>query len=133
LFTQFGINYNTLPAMFRKGSILVREEAPEAGPSRQSITQPDSAGVESRAAVDDGSGADAIEEGVAALELSSGVDGAEGDTPEAVAASAPTDVRLRSKRGKRVKPYEGLTGQIVVLHEDLIRDAFWSQRPWLLM
>lgn len=119
--------------MFRKGSILVREEAPETGPSRQLVTQPDSAGVESQAAVDDGSGADIIEEGVAALELSSGVDVAEGDTPEAVAASAPTDVRPRSKRGKRVKPYEGLTGQIVVLHEDLIRDAFWSQRPWLLM
>lgn len=28
LFSQFGINYNSLPAMFRKGSILVRESTP---------------------------------------------------------------------------------------------------------
>lgn len=25
LFTQFGVNYNTLPAIYRKGSILVKE------------------------------------------------------------------------------------------------------------
>ena len=38
LFSQFGINYNTLPAMFRKGSILVRErvEGDEEGrPDRE--------------------------------------------------------------------------------------------------
>lgn len=37
------------------------------------------------------------------------------------------------RRQKKVKPYEGMTGEVVVLHEDIIGDAFWAQRPWLLM
>lgn len=37
------------------------------------------------------------------------------------------------KDGKKAKPYEGLTGEVVVLHEDIIRDDFWSLRPWLLL
>ena len=37
------------------------------------------------------------------------------------------------RKVKKVKPYEGMTGNVEVLHEDIIRDAFWSQRPWLLI
>jgi hypothetical protein len=35
-------------------------------------------------------------------------------------------------KGKR-KPYEGTVGEMVVLHEDLIKEAFWTERPWLLI
>lgn len=33
---------------------------------------------------------------------------------------------------QKAKPYEGTTGEIVVLHEDIIRNPFWRARPWLL-
>lgn len=36
LFKQYGINYNTLDSMFRKGSILLRE-APEAAASLETL------------------------------------------------------------------------------------------------
>lgn len=53
--------------------------------------------------------------------------------PLAVSAStegeeAPKENKSKGKR----KPYEGTVGELVVLHEDLIREAFWSDRPWLL-
>lgn len=30
------------------------------------------------------------------------------------------------------KPYDGISGEIVVVHEDIIRNPFWRARPWLL-
>jgi tRNA(His) guanylyltransferase len=41
---------------------------------------------------------------------------------------APVDTKGKGKR----KPYEGTVGELVVLHEDLIKEAFWAGRPWLL-
>lgn len=76
LYSQFGINYNHLPARFRKGSTIVRvDPAPPPPPV------------------------------------------VEGETPPS--------------KGKR-KPYEGTVGELVVIHEDLIKDSFWTDRPWLL-
>ena len=72
LYSQFDINYNHLPARFRKGSTIVRND-----PSSM-------------------------------LELEGQI--------------------TKTKR----KPYEGTVGDLVVLHEDLIKDAFWADRPWLL-
>ena len=34
--------------------------------------------------------------------------------------------------GRHVKTYDGLTGAVVVTHEDIILGSFWVQRPWLL-
>lgn len=47
--------------------------------------------------------------------------------PDAV----PQDAGDPSRRAKR-KPYEGTIGTLAVLHEDIIKDAFWIGRPWLL-
>ena len=88
LFSTFGINYNNIPPMFRKGSTLVRLD-PKAAQRM-------------------------AETGVASFHHNGG-------TPD------PAQRRL-----KKMKPYEGMTGEVVVLHEDIIGDAFWSQRPWLL-
>lgn len=77
LFSRFGINYNNIEPMFRKGSTLVR------------------------------------------LDPSAASQGSEG-------------VMEEGRKTKKVKPFEGITGEIVVLHEDIIGDAFWSHRPWLL-
>jgi hypothetical protein len=38
----------------------------------------------------------------------------------------------REKKARRTRPYEGITGRVVVLHEDIIGDKFWALRPWLL-
>jgi hypothetical protein len=35
-------------------------------------------------------------------------------------------------KSKKIKPYEGTIGDLVVVHEDLIKEAFWAERPWLL-
>lgn len=50
------------------------------------------------------------------------------DAAEDVQTTAPPDKKSKGKR----KPYEGTVGELVVLHEDLIREAFWTERPWLL-
>lgn len=84
LFSTFGINYNNLPPMFRKGSTLVRRNPqPPINETEQKV--------------------------------------------EESTAGEP-----QRRKGKKVKPYEGTMGEVEVLHEDIIRDAFWSQRPWLL-
>lgn len=47
--------------------------------------------------------------------------------------SSQTGTGNRGEKAKRkVKPYEGMTGELVVLHEDIIGDDFWTQRAWLL-
>ena len=38
----------------------------------------------------------------------------------------------KARKAKRIKPFEGLTGEVVTLHEDIIGDGFWDDRPWLL-
>ncbi|ORY31282.1 putative tRNA guanylyltransferase [Naematelia encephala] len=35
------------------------------------------------------------------------------------------------RKGKR-RPYEGTTGEVIVVWEDIIGDRFWEDRPWLL-
>lgn len=101
LFSRFGINYNTINPMFRKGSILLRvppatrDVDRTAGTADLLMTEDDEAGSES--------------------------------------SSLPADdLRLLERKGKRPKPYEGLTGVVSVLHEDIIRDGFWEVHPWLL-
>jgi hypothetical protein len=38
----------------------------------------------------------------------------------------------REKKAKKAKPFEGITGKVIVLHEDIIGDRFWTLHPWLL-
>jgi tRNA(His) guanylyltransferase len=55
------------------------------------------------------------------------------DTPISVGNEPGVLVESKGKRKeKKPKPYEGLTGDILVLHVDLIGDEFWVERPWLL-
>lgn len=46
-----------------------------------------------------------------------------------------TNRKLLPKKGKNrqpLLPFDGTSGKVVVLHVDLIKDAFWAERPWLL-
>lgn len=40
LFSEFGINYNTLPAMFRKGTILVTKQIKLEGSKKKKVVIP---------------------------------------------------------------------------------------------
>lgn len=86
LFSRFGINYNNLPPMFKKGSTLVRRDPKSV-------------------------------EGIAEVSTSEQANDGENQARRKV---------------KKVRPYEGTTGEVTVLHEDIIGDGFWNQRPWLL-
>ncbi|WVF67913.1 hypothetical protein IAT40_002675 [Kwoniella sp. CBS 6097] len=142
LFSRFGINYNTLPPMYRKGSICVRQPSvmtptagtgeenaragPSSGPAAISVAQnaPDTeAATGSTAASEENQLAESDVNPVTTTPPLDGV--AEGDQK--------TGRRRRRGKNENVKPYEGIDGEVIVVHEDLIGNAFWEQRPWLLL
>ena len=50
-----------------------------------------------------------------------------------VAGSGPTGpTKRREKKVKPARPFDGSTGHISVVYEDIIGDAFWRERAWLL-
>jgi tRNA(His) guanylyltransferase len=52
---------------------------------------------------------------------------------EAEQAEQPAEQPAAPRKPRaKVKPYEGTSGEIVVVHEDIIRNPFWDARPWLL-
>jgi len=105
LFSRFGTNYNDIPAYFRKGSTLVRVD-PNPVPVTINIEADKTKA--------------AVPEDVDESETTPA------DDPNPRQAGGST--MPREKR----KPYEGTTGEIVMLHEDIIRNPFWRARPWLL-
>ncbi|WWC72647.1 uncharacterized protein I206_106611 [Kwoniella pini CBS 10737] len=119
LYSKYGINYNNLPAMYRKGSICVRVDP-------QSI----------RLSLDD-TDSETNTANSATVEIASSSRSAHqiNPTPSGVDENDATpedgDIRRRSKSVKKVKPYEGIDGEITILHEDIIKDKFWNERPWL--
>ncbi|ORX40949.1 Thg1 C terminal domain-domain-containing protein [Kockovaella imperatae] len=44
----------------------------------------------------------------------------------------PVDETRPQVKPKRQEQYEGVTGELDILHEDIIKDGFWNARPWLL-
>ncbi|WWC92381.1 uncharacterized protein L201_007338 [Kwoniella dendrophila CBS 6074] len=111
LFSKYNINYNNLPAMYRKGSICVRQPLPMSTVDPLSPTPP----VTQRLATT----ADIIADHDSSL-----------DQPNAQLAN---DEQKPIKKPKKVKPYEGIDGELVIVYEDIIKDQFWNERPWLLL
>ncbi|WVR08667.1 hypothetical protein IAU60_005725 [Kwoniella sp. DSM 27419] len=131
LFSRFGINYNNLPAMYRKGSTCVRRPievaaiGPEAGPSGLNGGPVTSVAKESCSA-----------EGFDVQEPSASLDQVSVEMPTVAAkggATAPPANQSTRVKTKKIKPYEGTEGEVVIVHEDLIGDSFWRERPWLLV
>jgi tRNA(His) guanylyltransferase len=54
----------------------------------------------------------------------------EADTP--IPTQTPSISTKAKRKEKPKRPYDGTSGDIIVLHEDIIRDGFWNDRPWLL-
>lgn len=112
LFSRFKTNYNDIPPYFRKGSTLVRVD-PNPLPVTIDI------------------------EGVDAPSGPNGDKDKSKSVPEDV-EDAPADESTPRQAGgstmprEKRKPYEGTTGEIAIVHEDIIRNPFWRARPWLL-
>ncbi|WWD07258.1 hypothetical protein V865_005355 [Kwoniella europaea PYCC6329] len=113
LFSKYGINYNNLPEQYRKGSICVRRPTIviDDQQQQQQIEESTTAGV-SNISIDDPA--------VGSVE------------DDSASQTRINGVIRKEKKVKKVKPYEGIDGEIVVLHEDIIKDGFWKERPWLL-
>ncbi|GAA5914736.1 hypothetical protein JCM6882_002728 [Rhodosporidiobolus microsporus] len=104
LFTRFGINYNALEPMFRKGSLVIWEDEEEVPVDAE----------EER----DG---DAPQE-----EEVGGEDAAAGQAPAPPPrpVGAPPGVPLRQRKKKKApKPKR----RLVVVHEDLIAEGWWDE------
>lgn len=115
LFQQFGINYNTIDPFYRKGSVLVRVD-PNALPKAEGEASPPT--PEPATNGDAESGNDAAGQGE--------------ESEETDKAEQRRQRKLEKKQQKATK-YEGMTGPVVYLNDDIIRDAFWDERPWLLV
>ncbi|WVN89235.1 uncharacterized protein L203_104453 [Cryptococcus depauperatus CBS 7841] len=106
LFSQFSINYNNLPEMFRKGSVLVRQAQQ---PSVLASSKPQTVQQE----------------------------GSNENHPVEIASQGPKSSEIittgHEKCLRKEKTYVGTEGRVVVLHEDIVGDAFWKERPWLLL
>ncbi|KAJ9124213.1 hypothetical protein QFC22_001011 [Naganishia vaughanmartiniae] len=106
LFSQFGINYSSLPEQFRRGSTVVRKEVLPENTINQSPMPEQSEN-----------------------------DSSELVTPHAEdprKASNPLFGHKQKKKPRPVVPFDGTNGEIVVLHVDMVKDDFWNERPWLL-
>lgn len=103
LFSQFGINYNNEPEMYRKGSIIfydVSYPLPNPIPSNEFYAN--------------------------AVQYHQGV-----PDPAALAVSKNSEVEI-SKTQKEKERKRRSKAEIVVQHTDITKDDFWEQRPWLL-
>ncbi|WWD20780.1 hypothetical protein CI109_105257 [Kwoniella shandongensis] len=137
LFSQYGINYNNIPEIYRKGSICVREP-----PSTHASTSK----LPIRATIDDiptsassstSSRIPTPNQQSESISINTNKSDEGTEIQSSVAATEVTDGPSRphrtEKKPKKIKPYEGTEGEVVVIHEDIIGNKFWEARPWLLL
>lgn len=104
LFARFGINYNNEPEVYRKGSCIFREYDVPATTAGESTA-------------------------------SSNATLKPHDNPP---SAADSDIRLtdvpetQSKTQQEKQRKAKLKANVVVRHVDIIKDDFWTQRPWIL-
>lgn len=139
LFTRFGINYNNIPAYFRKGSILARVD-----PNPMPVALEADISLSPSQAISD------LAPSLPTTPIpESSVDVPCADSPgrppaedipyTPVEAAFSRNLKIGSSRPgsaastkRKQKPYDGISGEIVITHEDIIRNPFWKARPWLL-
>lgn len=61
------------------------------------------------------------------------VEESKGSETSGTKEASSVETEGKGKKEKRRKPYEGISGDIKAHHEDIIGDAFWQERPWLLL
>ncbi|BGP54993.1 hypothetical protein JCM8202_005985 [Rhodotorula sphaerocarpa] len=114
LFSHFGINYNAVDPMYKKGSIILWQEQP---PSPQQVD----AQNEGEAAAPSAGSETADAQPSAEAAPNTSPSSAE---PAPRPAGAPPGIKLRQRKTPP-KPKRHL----VVLHEDLISEAWWEEGP----
>lgn len=102
LFSRFGVNYNSEPEMYKKGSCIFREY--------EAATLPE-----------DGPPSSAPEKLGGGSILTDGWDSRTSDVPEKLS-------KTQQEKQRRAKT----KAQVVIRHIDIIKDDFWDQRPWIL-
>jgi len=124
LFSEFGANYNDEPAMFRRGSIILRREVQ---------VEKDFPSIADGTVGDDNAklpGGGAAVDGADAPQESAADDGA--SVQASTDAGATAVVGDIGGRRRRPRPPPGSVvkatrKQVVVVHDDLIGDAFWEE------
>ncbi|BEI81203.1 hypothetical protein CcaverHIS002_0203630 [Cutaneotrichosporon cavernicola] len=117
LFTRFKVNYNNLPEYFKKGSVLVRTDPRlTKGPSKRDV--PLSQCTETSGPTEPSGSA------IAEADLSA---------PSLPGPESPAVAKKKERKKKPLKPFDGRSGPITILHTDIIKEKpFWEERPWLL-
>ena len=118
LWGRFGINYNREPEMYRKGSVVFRDLG---------TTPAEKSHASSRPGLDSGVPTSPQQEhGHPPFHDQPHAVDADTDPTSAIGASQPSKTQTeKAKKAKR-------KATIVVMHSDIIKDAFWDERPWIL-
>ncbi|KAG8893929.1 hypothetical protein FRB99_001629, partial [Tulasnella sp. 403] len=136
LFNQFGINYNTLPERYRKGSVLLRSQSMSGA---KSLVEKLSEVTAMPNALDAGEQAvGGPSEGESSTEPMIPAAGQGGKTQTNAEAERIARKRLKKQEKKDAKRLEkeartsAPEWKPVVLHCDVIEDKFWAQNPHIL-
>jgi len=125
LHSQFGINYNTVDARFRKGSVLFREQIEQEDGKDESKLIPSS------------DTADQLE--TVPLTSTSSLPIADEAIHKDASTQSRTDqktqsIKLTKSKGKKNKnESKSCRSRIELMHCDVIRDEFWDARPGLFL
>lgn len=125
LFSQFGINYNNEPDIYKKGSILYRDYAlhhplPQpAPPNPASPPVPKHLPIRSGTAPPD----PALRAPAAVVHAPILLSPAENKTGQVAPRSKTLEEKIRKRRGK---------ADVIVYSGDMVKDEFWAMRPWIL-
>ncbi|EXJ88103.1 tRNA(His) guanylyltransferase [Capronia coronata CBS 617.96] len=111
LWSRFGINYNSEPEMFRKGSVVFREYAlePVTSTSSGNDNDEDRHGKEKR--------------GDIATHIHEEDEDDEDEVDDGFASVSKTQAEKIRKTRQKAK--------VVTRHVDIIKDEFWLRRPWI--
>ncbi|KAF3204614.1 tRNA-His guanylyltransferase [Orbilia oligospora] len=104
LWSRFGVNYNNEEEMFKKGSVVYRNYG--AVPEYSADDKPDEKEVDS-------------EPKETVVEPKSTV--------------SPAEAQKGKSRSQQKREAKKLAkAEVVIEHVDIIKDAFWEKRPWIL-
>ncbi|EON69651.1 hypothetical protein W97_08911 [Coniosporium apollinis CBS 100218] len=116
LFSRFGVNYNNEPEVYRKGSVTFRECELTALPSDTS----------SSVVLDTTEHSAASDLSSIPTPSTSQARPSYGDDQGVLPPAPLSKTAAEKDRKRRAK------ARIVVEHLDIIKDDFWTQRPWIL-
>lgn len=125
LFSQFGINYNNEPDIYKKGSILYRDYAlhhprPQpAPPNPLSPPIPKTIPIRSSTAPPD----PALRAPATVVHAPILLSRKENESGQVEKRSKTLEEKIRKRRGK---------ADVIVYSGDMVKDEFWNMRPWIL-